>query len=100
MKKWKWQYYLQDYWKHLDHISMRNNAHLMFVFLGHSYFLLTKQKLSVEKEEELMHTVEFGSFCMAHNGWVMNDDPMRNFAEPGMSSILVRDATNTLLTVI
>ena len=47
-----------------------------------SYFTLPKEKMTVEQEEEMMHS-DRGAYCMAHNGWVMSDDPLRNFAEPG-----------------
>ena len=47
-----------------------------------SYFTLPKEKMTVEQEEEMMNS-DRGAYCMAHNGWVMSDDPLRNFAEPG-----------------
>jgi len=54
------------------------------VLLG-SYFTLPKEKMTVEQEEEMMNS-DRGAFCMAHNGWVMSDDPLRNFAEPGTTA--------------
>jgi len=56
-----------------------------------SYFTLPKEKMSLEQEEEMMNS-ERGAYCMAHNGWVMSDDPLRNFAEPGMSVLLLVNA--------
>ena len=58
----------------------------MVKMVFYSYFTLPKEKLTVEKQDELMHT-DWGKHCMAHNGWVMNDDPLRNFAESGISRL-------------
>ena len=47
--------------------------------------MLAEEGLTVIEEEERMMTDAGGQFCFAHNGWVMDADPMVNFAEPGQS---------------
>lgn len=51
--------------------------------LMHDYFYVPeKLESSVQEEEKLMYT-DNAKYIMVCNGWVMNDNPLRNFAEPG-----------------
>ncbi|MGH0153006.1 UNVERIFIED_CONTAM: hypothetical protein FKN15_047322 [Acipenser sinensis] len=56
-----------------------------------SYFTYRFEEMSLEQEEQLMHQSDKACHFLAHNGWVMADDPLRNFAEPGSDVYLRRE---------
>ena len=45
---------------------------------------------TLQEELDVVHSPQ-GALCMAHNGWVMNHDPLKNFALEGSIVYLRRE---------
>ncbi|KAG7275133.1 hypothetical protein CRUP_024699, partial [Coryphaenoides rupestris] len=61
------------------------------LFRPHSYFTFPFDKLTFDQEMQLLSQEDQACHLLAHNGWVMGDDPLRNFAEPGSQVYLRRE---------
>ncbi|XP_062284498.1 glycogen debranching enzyme-like isoform X2 [Scomber scombrus] len=53
------------------------------------YFTFPFPEMTLAQEMVLMDQPDKCCHFLAHNGWVMSDDPLRNFAEPG-SNVYIR----------
>ncbi|CAL8276876.1 unnamed protein product [Lota lota] len=56
------------------------------------YFTFSHEEvMTLEQELQLLDEPTKACHFLAHNGWVMGDDPLRNFAEPGSQVYLRRE---------
>ncbi|KAM8930067.1 glycogen debranching enzyme isoform 1-T1 [Pelodytes ibericus] len=56
-----------------------------------SYFTFPFGSMPLAEEEPMMHQPSKACYFMAHNGWVMGDDPLKNFAGPDSNVYLRRE---------
>ncbi|XP_038574852.1 glycogen debranching enzyme isoform X2 [Micropterus salmoides] len=75
---------LADHGPKLGPVSRKNP-------LATRYFTYPYQDLTLEHEMQLLDQPDKMCHFLAHNGWVMGDDPLRNFAEPGSNVYLRRE---------
>lgn len=68
-------------------IRVNDNSHPLFS----RYFTPDEKNLPFEEYEKLIYT-EKGKEYMAHNGWVMNADPLSDFAlpQPGRGNVYIK----------
>lgn len=68
-------------------IRVNDNSHPLFS----RYFTPDEKNLSFEEYEKSVYT-DAGKAYMAHNGWVMNADPLNDFAlpQPGRGNVYLR----------
>ncbi|XP_035027482.1 glycogen debranching enzyme isoform X3 [Hippoglossus stenolepis] len=55
------------------------------------YFTFPYQDMTLQQELQLLDQPDKTCHFLAHNGWVMADDPLRNFADPGSNVYLRRE---------
>ncbi|XP_038157443.1 glycogen debranching enzyme isoform X4 [Cyprinodon tularosa] len=55
------------------------------------YFTFPFAEMTLEQEMDFLSQPDKMCHFLAHNGWVMGDDPLRNFAEPGSNVYLRRE---------
>lgn len=65
---------------------------LILFFLFFRYFTDFSKDVNTLEEAENVIFSEEGAFIMAHNGWVMNSDPLIDFAEfqSGFNNVYLR----------
>lgn len=68
-------------------VRVNDNSHPLFS----RYFTPDDKKLSFDEYEKLIYT-DKGKEYMAHNGWVMNADPLNDFAlpQPGRGNVYLK----------
>ncbi|XP_059200245.1 glycogen debranching enzyme [Centropristis striata] len=55
------------------------------------YFTYPYKDMTLVEELQMLDQPDKTCHFLAHNGWVMSDDPLRNFAEPGSNVYLRRE---------
>lgn len=67
----------------LHYVHITQAAIMPCFHLPVRYFTFPYQDMTLDQEMQLLDQPDKMCHFLAHNGWVMGDDPLKNFAEPG-----------------